>query len=114
MNRLIHRNLSKTVELASLQQLKATKGCQDNIIQLLQRGISSVTSGGCSLDNGQRISHISGFLFSQRRHGTNMRVLLLKDLENKGKTGDIVTVRRGYARNKLIPGQIASKLIYHD
>lgn len=36
-----------------------------------------------------------------------MKVILRKDFEQLGKIGDIVTVKDGYARNFLIPRQIA-------
>ncbi|MFN0159493.1 MAG: 50S ribosomal protein L9 [Bacteroidota bacterium] len=36
-----------------------------------------------------------------------MKVILRKELEKLGKTGDIVTVKDGYARNYLIPQSIA-------
>jgi large subunit ribosomal protein L9 len=36
-----------------------------------------------------------------------MKVILRKDFEQLGKIGDVVTVKDGYARNFLIPRQIA-------
>ena len=36
-----------------------------------------------------------------------MEVILLRDMENLGKVGDIVRVKDGYARNYLIPSGIA-------
>jgi large subunit ribosomal protein L9 len=36
-----------------------------------------------------------------------MKVILKEDIDNLGKMGDIVTVRNGYARNYLIPKDLA-------
>jgi len=36
-----------------------------------------------------------------------MEIILLSDLENLGESGDIVKVKPGYARNKLIPQGLA-------
>ncbi len=36
-----------------------------------------------------------------------MRVILIKDFENLGKTGETIDVKSGYARNYLIPQGIA-------
>lgn len=38
-----------------------------------------------------------------------MRVVLLTDLRNKGKRGDVVTVKPGFARNYLLPNSLAMK-----
>ena len=36
-----------------------------------------------------------------------MKIILLSDVENVGKSGDIITVKPGFARNKLIPQGLA-------
>lgn len=36
-----------------------------------------------------------------------MEIILLKDLEGQGSAGDVINVKPGYARNKLIPDGIA-------
>ena len=41
------------------------------------------------------------------RNGSTIKVILQQDLVNKGKNGDIVSVKRGYARNLLIPRKLA-------
>ncbi len=38
-----------------------------------------------------------------------MKIILKKDVENIGKTGDVVSVKDGYARNYLIPKDFAIK-----
>src|SRR5262249_5465967 len=35
------------------------------------------------------------------------KLLLIEDVENLGRSGDIVSVKPGYARNKLIPSKTA-------
>lgn len=38
-----------------------------------------------------------------------MEVILRKDVQNTGEAGDVVTVKDGYARNFLLPQQLAEK-----
>ncbi len=40
-------------------------------------------------------------------------VLLLADVENLGKAGDVVKVADGYARNYLLPGDLAAPVSQH-
>eukprot|EP01039_Chlorochromonas_danica_P003568 gene3568-3907_t len=44
---------------------------------------------------------------SQKRHGTSIPVILINDLAQKGSAGDEIIVKRGYARNFLIPRKVA-------
>ena len=39
----------------------------------------------------------------------NMEVILTKDVQNIGEAGDIVKVKDGYARNFLLPQNMATK-----
>ena len=41
------------------------------------------------------------------RNGTTIKVILKKDVNKIGTQGDLVDVRRGFARNFLIPNQLA-------
>jgi large subunit ribosomal protein L9 len=43
----------------------------------------------------------------QYRNGTNIPVILMQDFDDKGSVGDIIEVKRGHARNLLIPRKIA-------
>jgi large subunit ribosomal protein L9 len=36
-----------------------------------------------------------------------VQIILMKDVDNLGETGDVVDVKAGYARNYLLPGGIA-------
>ena len=42
------------------------------------------------------------------RQGSSIPVILLEDIVNKGTVGDIVKVKRGYARNLLVPRKKAA------
>jgi large subunit ribosomal protein L9 len=44
----------------------------------------------------------------QIRAGSSIKIILLENHEKKGAAGDIVEVKRGYARNFLIPRKIAA------
>lgn len=44
-----------------------------------------------------------------KRFGGVIPVILLSDLPNRGVKGETVEVKRGYARNYLIPRQLAGK-----
>ena len=48
-----------------------------------------------------------GLSRSQSRQGTSVAVVLVKDLPGRGGVGDIIEVRRGFARNLLIPRKLA-------
>lgn len=45
------------------------------------------------------------------RFGSSIDVILLKDVQNRGSQGDVVDVKRGFARNFLIPRKMAGKLL---
>ena len=38
-----------------------------------------------------------------RRHGSSIPVILLESVDNWGAAGEVITVKRGFARNFLIP-----------
>lgn len=42
-----------------------------------------------------------------KRRGSSIPVILLNELPNKGNIGEVLPVKRGYARNYLIPKKIA-------
>jgi len=43
-----------------------------------------------------------------------MQILLRDDLDNLGKSGEVVNVKPGYARNYLLPRGLAIKATAHD
>lgn len=48
-----------------------------------------------------------------RSAGTQIKVVLLDDVANFGKRGDVIDVTTGYARNFLIPKKVAGKQPHH-
>ncbi len=48
-----------------------------------------------------------------RSAGTEVKVVLLDDVGNFGKRGDVVEVKTGYARNFLIPKKVAGNEPHH-
>lgn len=46
---------------------------------------------------------------SQVRHGTSIPVILTQSIENRGAAGEVIDVKRGFARNYLIPRKMAGK-----
>ena len=53
------------------------------------------------------VSCIKSSSWTQVRHGTSIPVVLLKDVDGRGEEGEIVSVKRGYARNFLVPRKFA-------
>ena len=49
-----------------------------------------------------------------KQFGTTIPVVLIQDLENTGVRGDVVSVKRGYARNFLIPRKVAMYGTYEN
>ncbi len=50
---------------------------------------------------------VHSFQYDSKRFGGFIPVILLKDLEKRGTKGEVVKVKRGFARNFLIPRGIA-------
>ena len=46
-------------------------------------------------------------LLTSIRHGGSIKVILTDDLEGRGVKGEVLSVKRGFARNYLIPRQLA-------
>jgi hypothetical protein len=44
------------------------------------------------------------------RHGGSISVILRQDIEDRGIKGDVIAVKRGFARNYLIPRKLAGIL----
>ena len=47
---------------------------------------------------------------SFKKFGTFIPVILTTDIQNKGAKGDVIEVKRGFARNYLIPRNFAGKI----
>ena len=47
-----------------------------------------------------------------KRHASEIKVILLQELSNRGQVGSVINVKRGYARNFLVPKQIAGKCLF--
>lgn len=58
----------------------------------------------------RNLSYIFASQYSQKRFGTSIKVILMQALDKKGKRLEVIEVKRGFARNYLIPKQIAGKL----
>jgi hypothetical protein len=54
------------------------------------------------------------FLFQNmpKRNGTSISVILMQDIEKQGNKGEIIKVKRGFARNFLIPRKMAGKIAH--
>lgn len=51
---------------------------------------------------------------NQLRHGTSIPIILLQDIPEKGVKGEIIKVKRGFARNYLIPRKLAIYAIHEN
>mmetsp|Transcript_25802 Transcript_25802/g.43051 ORF Transcript_25802/g.43051 Transcript_25802/m.43051 type:complete len:173 (+) Transcript_25802:79-597(+) len=63
--------------------------------------------------NSMKQSPRMAMLF-QRRMGTSIPVILLQDMEDRGTKGDLIEVKRGFARNFLIPRKLAAYATYDN
>ena len=52
-----------------------------------------------------------GLLVGQVRFGGTIPVILIQDIEKRGSKGDVIDVKRGFARNVLIPRKAAGKYL---
>ena len=48
-------------------------------------------------------------MFGQVRYAGTIPIILIQDIEKRGQKGDIIHVRRGFARNLLVPRKMAGK-----
>jgi hypothetical protein len=76
---------------------------------MLQRSLFSL-SNTLLTKNFTRIENNNIFI----RHASNIRVLLLNDLAGHGSKGEVISVRRGFARNLLVPHRKAGKYYLLD
>jgi hypothetical protein len=71
----------------------------------LRRNMQSITS----VLQHNHILAASGVNIGSLRFGTSLKVLLLEDYQKLGKKGEVIEVKRGHARNLLVPRKIAGK-----
>lgn len=49
------------------------------------------------------------FRLASQRNGSSISVILLENIDKRGERGEVVDVKRGFARNFLIPRKLAGK-----
>ena len=74
-----------------------------SLFSSLSKNIYSLNRRGISLQPVQK--ELNRFI--QVRFGTSIPVVLIDDIENRGEKGDVIIVKRGFARNYLIPRKMA-------
>lgn len=56
---------------------------------------------------GRAASEAPTSIFTPVRHGTTIPIILLETIPNRGAKGETISVKRGFARNCLIPKKMA-------